>query len=96
MVAKGILEYQPEEHFSRAVRSPDRRKHSRGTDEEPERYRLVAMILGTYREMPGLCLRLNQAARLFGMRSPTCHIVLEDLVRTGRLRRTLDGQYTTS
>jgi len=40
-----------------------------------------------------LTLRLEQAARLFGLRTRTCEIVLEDLVRQGRLRRGTDGQY---
>ena len=43
--------------------------------------------------MPGLILHLKQAARLFGLRETTCRIVLEELVRQGRLRRALDGQY---
>jgi hypothetical protein len=73
----------------------NRRVHARGTTAgEPDRRFLVSMILGTYREMPGLTLHLNQAARLFGLRSRTCQVVLEDLVRSGRLCRTGDGQYT--
>jgi DNA-binding IclR family transcriptional regulator len=51
------------------------------------------MILGTFREMPGLCLHLNQAARLFGLRRNTCEVVLEDLVAQGKLRRASDGQF---
>jgi hypothetical protein len=51
------------------------------------------MIAGTYGEMPGLRLHLEQAARLFGLQSGTCKVVLEDLVRAGRLRRSNDGQY---
>jgi hypothetical protein len=51
------------------------------------------MILGTYREMPGLCLHLNQAARFFGITTNTCRIVLDDLVKAGKLARTADGQY---
>ena len=43
--------------------------------------------------MPGLCLRLEQASRLFGIALHTCEAVLLDLVREGRLRRTLDGQF---
>lgn len=54
------------------------------------------MILGTYREMPGLCLQLQQAARLFGLRPSTCQIVLDDLVAEGRLRKAADGQYHRS
>jgi DNA-binding IclR family transcriptional regulator len=55
--------------------------------------RLVTMIEATYREMPGLTLSLNQAARLFGLRERTCHVLLDDLVRDGRLRRAADGHY---
>jgi hypothetical protein len=51
------------------------------------------MILGTFREMPGLCLHMNQAARLFGLRRRTCEVVLEDLVAQGKLRRASDGQF---
>jgi hypothetical protein len=76
------------------VGTPDRRSRPRGgPDGEPSRPQLVSMILGSYREMPGLCLHTNQAVRLFGMRAQTCQIVLEDLVYKGRLRRAHDGQY---
>lgn len=74
----------------------DRRGQGRGGQNgEPDRRYLVSMIVGTYREMPGLCLHLNQAARLFGLRTTTCRIVLDDLVRVGQLRRAPDGQYTS-
>jgi DNA-binding IclR family transcriptional regulator len=63
---------------------------------EPNRLFLVSMILGTYRELPGLTLHVNQAARLFGLRIATCRIILNDLVRAGQLRRAADGQYTGS
>ena len=43
--------------------------------------------------MPGLSLRLEQAARLFGLRRQTCQVVLNDLVRQGQLRRATDGQF---
>ena len=73
---------------------PDRRRHERGTSaSEPSRSRLVSMILGTFREMPGLSLHINQAARLFGLRQSTCAVVMDDLVVRGRLRRAADGQY---
>jgi hypothetical protein len=51
------------------------------------------MILGTFREMPGLSLHMNQAARLFGLRRGTCEVILEDLVAQGKLRRASDGQF---
>jgi hypothetical protein len=60
---------------------------------EPPRAELVNTILGSYREMPGLTLTLEQAARLFGVRARTCEVVLDDLVRAGRLRRSDDGRY---
>ena len=73
--------------------SLDRRRQQRGVGAEPVRAELVAMVLGTFREMPGLCLHLNQAARLFGVHPTTCQVLLDDLVALGRLRRAHDGQY---
>jgi hypothetical protein len=73
--------------------SLDRRRQDRGTSAEPVRAELVAMVLGTFREMPGLSLQLNQAARLFGVHPTTCQVVFDDLVALGRLRRSHDGQY---
>jgi hypothetical protein len=77
----------------RRNQSTERRKHARGGATEPSRPQLVTMVIGTFREMPGLSLHLNQAARLFGLRSETCRILLDDLVAQGRLRRADDGQY---
>jgi len=71
----------------------ERRRHDRIAAGEPSRSYLESMIAGTYSEMPGLRLHLEQAARLFGLQPGTCQIVLEDLVRAGRLRRANDGQY---
>ena len=78
------------------IHSTDRRRVSRGSSNgEPPRPHLVSLILGTYREMPGLRLHLNQAARLFGLRDVTCRVVLDDLVESGLLRLTSDGQYAS-
>lgn len=72
----------------------DRRERPRGTvTGEPPRHQLESMILGMYHEMPGLSLHVAQAARLFGLPSPTCQIVLDDLVGRKHLRRAADGQY---
>ena len=80
----------------RQDRSLDRRQAERGTPStEPSRTELVSMILGTFREMPGLCLHMNQAARLFGVRRGTCEVILEDLVAQGKLRRAADGQFVS-
>ena len=77
-------------------RALERRHNERGTSStEPTRHELVSMILGTFREMPGLCLHLNQAARLFGLRRGTCEVFLEDLVAQGKLRRAADGQFVS-
>jgi hypothetical protein len=54
---------------------------------EPLRLQLETMILGTYHEMPGLTLDMEDAARLFGLKPTTCQIVLGDLLRKGVLRR---------
>jgi hypothetical protein len=76
------------------TRIVERRRTSRGgNDGEPSRKQIVTLVLGTYREMPGLSLYLHQAARLFGLRDDTCRAVLSDLVKEGRLRQSADGQY---
>jgi hypothetical protein len=72
----------------------DRRERPRGTvTSEPSRHQLESMILGMYHEMPGLSLHVAQAARLFGLRRPTCQIVLDDLVGRNHLWRAAGGQY---
>jgi hypothetical protein len=74
--------------------TPERRQILRGlSDREPKRPHLVATIMGSYREMPGLSLRLDQAARLFNLSAQTCRSVLEDLVRQRHLRLDMQGQY---
>jgi hypothetical protein len=71
----------------------DRRRGKRALTGEPPRAQLVSRILGTYSEMPGVVLRLDQAARMLGLKFRTCEIVFDALIRTGRLRLTADGQY---
>lgn len=79
---------------SRLLPAIERRAILRGAPRgEPSRSGLVTRILGTYAEMPGLSLHFSQAVRLFGLRETTCRVVLDDLVRAGRLRRARDGQY---
>jgi CheY-like chemotaxis protein len=68
------------------------RPRNGGAGELP-RPNLETMVVGTYREMPGLSLDLAQAARLFGLRVRTCEVLLDDLVRCGRLRRSMNGRY---
>ena len=76
-----------------ANRAPERRSTPRGPSGEPSRTRLVNLITGTYREMPGLRLTLPQAARMFGLRNDTCRAVLDDLVRRGRLQHLTPGVF---
>ena len=73
--------------------APDRRRITRGTPDAPRREELVARILGTYTEMPGLALPLPEAPRLLGFTNSTCRVVLNDLVRRGRLRLDDRGRY---
>jgi hypothetical protein len=51
------------------------------------------MVVGMYREMPGLRLHLRQAVRLFGVAPQVCRAVFDELVTTGELHRMEDGQY---
>jgi hypothetical protein len=71
----------------------ERRHQDRSAAGEPSRPHIELMIVGTFGEMPGLRLHLEQAARLYGLQRRTCKVVLDDLVRAGRLRRSRDGQY---
>jgi hypothetical protein len=72
----------------------DRRRMPRGNPgTEPTREQLVSMILGTFREMPGLTVHAIQAARLFGLREVTCQVILNDLTASGQLRQGADRQY---
>ena len=76
------------------VRNIERRSQRRGAPPaEPTRAHLISMIIGAYREMPGLSLQLQQAVRLFGISPTACELVLDQLVSMGRLRKTEDGQY---
>ena len=76
---------------SAGINKKDRRHRSRIG--EPTRQQLIARLVGTYREMPGLKLRAEQAVRLFGLDAKTCTALLRDLVADGYLRRTHDGQF---
>lgn len=58
-----------------------------------ERQRLFERVRAEYREMPGLCLSLAQAARLLGMDRSVCSDVFHTLVTDGFLRETSRGDY---
>jgi len=57
------------------------------------RHALVRRVHNEYREMPGLRLTLEQAARLFHLPGETCARVLGELIEEGVLRRTRNGFY---
>ncbi len=48
-------------------------------------------VRGEYDEMPGLCLFVDQAARLFGLDLTEAQVLLESLVAEGYLRFTPRG-----
>jgi hypothetical protein len=54
----------------------------------------VNRIRGEYTEMPGLCLTLQQACRLWGLDRHACEGYLARLVKSGFLARTREGIYT--
>jgi hypothetical protein len=66
---------------------PERRTRARGGYISPHRSQLIERVLGSFHEMPGLKLTLEQASRLLGIDSTTCQVIFDDLVRSGQLRR---------
>ena len=54
---------------------------------------VLPRIRGEYLEMPGLCLTLAQAQRLWGLDALTCEDVLRELVDARFLRRAPNGTY---
>jgi hypothetical protein len=60
---------------------------ARATDETLERVR------GEFLEMPGLCLTLAQARRLWGLDAPSCDTLLSALVDAKFLFRTRHGAF---
>jgi hypothetical protein len=57
---------------------------------------LVQMVKAEYLEMPGLCLTLSQAQRLWNLDRETCATVLDRLVETRFLTRSKAGIYGRS
>jgi len=67
-----------------AVAPPVAIHHSSSTTPPEDGYgRLVRRVQSEYLEMPGLCLTLAQACRLWALDSRTCSRVLQDLVAEG-------------
>lgn len=48
---------------------------------------VLERIIAEYEEMPELSLTLTQAARLFGIDTASCELVLIELLARGRLRK---------
>jgi hypothetical protein len=57
---------------------------------------VLARIRSEYREMPGLCLTLVQARRLWALDENTCSRVLSNLVSEGYLRMSTSGYVRAS
>jgi len=57
------------------------------------RYALVQRVQREFDEMPGTCLTLGQATRLFGVSPDICYRVLMELVAGGSLKKLVDGRY---
>jgi hypothetical protein len=73
----------------------DATETSRNTDLSTPRglHELLRRVESEYREMPGLSLTVPQAARLWGLDSATCAVVLTTLLERQVLRRTAIGTY---
>jgi hypothetical protein len=54
---------------------------------------LVQRVRGEYMEMPGLCLTLAQAQRLWGLEPHLCDALLQALIDDRFLGRTDDGMF---
>jgi hypothetical protein len=52
---------------------------------------VVERVRGEFLEMPGLRLTIPQAARLWGLDTPSCEAVVDVLVRCDFLQRTASG-----
>jgi hypothetical protein len=57
---------------------------------------LTQRVLSEFDEMPGTCLTLPQATRLFGVTPEICQRILNELIANGRLRRTADSRFRLS
>ena len=55
--------------------------------------RLLSQIRGEYRDMPGLCITLPQACRLWHLDRNTCDHALHALVQDQFLKETPKGRF---
>ncbi len=59
----------------------------------PVNDRLIRRVQAEFLEMPGLCLTLNQAQRLWNLQPRTCERLLNSLIDSRFLRRTSRGLF---
>jgi hypothetical protein len=57
---------------------------------------LTQRVLSEFDEMPGTCLTLAQATRLFGVTPEICQRIMNELIADGRLHRTADSRFRLS
>ena len=62
-------------------------------ERQPGTERLVRRIRAEFLEMPGLCLTIEQAQRLWSLESRTCAALLRSLIDSRFLRRTDRGLF---
>jgi hypothetical protein len=60
---------------------------------QPSHQRLVGRIRGEFLEMPGLCLTIEQAQRLWSLERRTCEALLNSLINSRFLCRTDRGLF---
>jgi len=70
--------------ISRVASTPERQQRNE---------RLAGRIRAEYLEMPGLCLTIEQAQRLWSLEPPTCGALLKSLIDSRFLRRTDCGRF---
>ncbi len=70
-----------------------RPRHEHSRHETPRHEGLVRRVRAEFLEMPGLCLTLEQAQRLWSLEPRTCEAVLTSLIDARFLRRTDRGLY---
>jgi hypothetical protein len=92
--ARRLME-APEASRNRSTRamSPTQIGRSDDVRATPAIRDVVLRVEGEYHEMPGLCLTLPQAARLWGLDHSTCERVLTNLIERRVLRRAVNGTY---
>ena len=54
---------------------------------------VMDQVRAEYAEMPGLCITLPQAQRLWALDKRTCEAVFSGLIARGVLRRTSKGRF---